>query len=48
MTFEIPSAEKTASTLSQKRLGSAIKFSVIAIAVLAFYFQDLNMVFRGP
>jgi len=44
---KIPTAEKTPSTLSQHRLAVAIKFSVIAVAVIAFYVQDLSMVFKG-
>jgi hypothetical protein len=44
---KIPTAEKMASTLSQHRLAVAIKFSVIAVAVMAFYVQDLSIVFKG-
>ncbi|MBE3116916.1 exosortase/archaeosortase family protein [Candidatus Bathyarchaeota archaeon] len=44
---KLPTAEKMASTLSQHSLAVAIKFSVIAVAVMAFYFQDLSMVFKG-
>jgi len=33
--------------LSQHRLGIALKFSVITLAVVALYFQDLSMVFTG-
>jgi len=35
------------SKLNQHRLAIALKFSVITIAVIALYFQDLNMVFKG-
>lgn len=44
---KLPVAEMMASKLSQHRLAVAIKFSVIAVAVLAFYMQDLSMVFKG-
>jgi exosortase len=44
---KIPLAMKMASALTQQRLGVALKFSVITLAVLALYFQDLNMVFTG-
>jgi len=44
---KIPTAEKMTSTLSQHRLAVAIKLSVIAVAVMAFYVQDLSMVFKG-
>ena len=47
MQHKLPTAEKMASTLSQHRLALAIKFSVIVVAVLAFYVQDLSMVFKG-
>jgi len=43
---KIPTAE-IASTINQHRLSIAIKFSVITIAVVALYFQDLSMVFNG-
>jgi hypothetical protein len=42
-----PVAEMLASKLSQHRLAVTIKLSVIAVAVLAFYMQDLIMVFKG-
>jgi hypothetical protein len=38
---------KVASRLNQHRLALTLKFLVIIIAVIAFYFQDLNIVFRG-
>jgi exosortase len=44
---KLPISEKRASTLSQHNLAIAIKFSVIAVAIMAFYFQDLSMVFKG-
>ncbi len=43
---QVPTAEM-ASTLNQHRLSTAIKFSVITIAIVALYFQDLSMVFKG-
>ncbi len=46
-----PESEETsprmALALNQHRLAVAIKFSVIVLAVIAFYFQDLTMVFTG-
>jgi exosortase/archaeosortase family protein len=44
---KIPTTIKMASALNQQRLAIALKFSVITIAVVALYFQDLNMVFTG-
>jgi exosortase len=41
------SSAKTASLLNQHRLTFLLKVSVLALAVLAFYFQDLTMVFKG-
>ena len=38
---------KMVLALNQYRIATALKFSVIAIAVLVLYFQDLNMVFTG-
>ena len=43
---KIPTAAM-ASTLNQHRLAIALKFSVVTIAVVALYFQDLSMVFKG-
>jgi exosortase/archaeosortase family protein len=42
-----PQTEQMASALSQHRIAVAIKFSVIAIAVIALYFEDLSLVFKG-
>ncbi len=36
-----------ALALSQHRLTIALKFSVVAVSVVALYFQDLSMVFTG-
>ena len=44
---EISDTSKLASALNQHRIAIALKFSVIAVAVVAFYFQDLNIVFKG-
>ncbi|MGD0644626.1 MAG: exosortase/archaeosortase family protein [Candidatus Bathyarchaeia archaeon] len=41
------STAEMASTLNQQRLSIAIKSAAIAIAVVALYFQDLSMVFKG-
>jgi hypothetical protein len=41
------SSAKTASPLNQHRLVVALKVSVLALALLAFYFQDLILVFKG-
>ncbi len=38
---------KIAAELNQRWLAAAVKFSVIAIAVIALYQQDLTMVFTG-
>jgi len=38
---------KMTSLLNQHRLAIALKFSVITAAVIALYFQDLSLVFRG-
>ena len=40
-------AEGQASTLNQHKLALAIKFSIIAAAIIAFYLQDLNLVFTN-
>jgi exosortase len=39
--------QSTAQKISQHKLAVAIKFSVIAIVVVAFFLQDLNLVFRN-
>ena len=44
---KLPTTEKMALILNQARLSAALKFSVITIAVVALYYQDLNMVFTG-
>jgi exosortase len=36
-----------ASILNEHRLATALKFTVISVAVVALYFPDLNMVFTG-
>ncbi|MCW4030136.1 MAG: exosortase/archaeosortase family protein [Candidatus Bathyarchaeota archaeon] len=41
------SSAKMASPLNQHRLVVALKVSVLALALLAFYFQDLTLVFKG-
>ena len=43
----IPATAKMALALNQYRLAIALKFSIIAIAVVALYSQDLTMVFTG-
>ena len=43
----VSDTSKVASALNQHRLAVTLKFSVIAVTVFAFYFQDLNIVFRG-
>ena len=45
--LKIPTTIKMASMLNQHRLAIALKFSVITIAAVALYFQDLSMVFKG-
>ncbi len=47
MRSKLLTSEKVALTFSQHRIAVAIKISVIAVAVLAFYLQDLSMVFKG-
>ena len=47
MQSKLLTSEKMALTFSQHRIAVAIKLSVIAVAVLAFYLQDLSMVFKG-
>ena len=44
---KIPTTIQMAFVLSQHRLAIALKFSVITLAVVALYFQDLSMVFTG-
>ena len=44
---KISTTTKMALVLSQHRLAIALKFSVITLAVVALYFQDLSMVFTG-
>jgi len=44
---KISTTIKMTSALNQYRLAIALKFSVITIVVVALYFQDLNMVFKG-
>jgi exosortase/archaeosortase family protein len=44
---KISTTIKMVSALNQHRLVIALKFSVITIAVVALYFQDLSMVFKG-
>lgn len=44
---QISVTSKINSALNQHRLAVAVKFSVVAIVVVAFYLQDLNMVFTG-
>ena len=40
-------SDKIALALSSHRLAVATKFTVIAATIVAFYFQDLNLVFRN-
>ena len=47
MQSKLSSSGKVALTFSQHRIGIAIKLLVIAVAVLAFFLQDLSMVFKG-
>jgi exosortase len=44
---KISTTTKMALMLSQHRLGIALKFSVLTLAAVALYFQDLSMVFTG-
>jgi exosortase len=44
---KISDSSKIASALNQHRLAITLKFSVIAIATVAFYFQDLSIIFSG-
>ena len=44
---KLPTTEKITLALNQGRLSVALKVSVITIAVVALYYQDLNMVFTG-
>ena len=44
---KIPTTIKIALAINQHRLAIALKFSVITLAVVALYFQDLGMVFKG-
>ncbi len=47
MQSKLSNSGKVALTFSQHRIAVAIKLSVIAVAVLVFYLQDLSMVFKG-
>ena len=47
MQSKLLTLEKMSLIFSQHRIAVAIKLSVIAVAVLAFYLQDLSMVFKG-
>ncbi|XES78250.1 MAG: exosortase/archaeosortase family protein [Candidatus Bathyarchaeia archaeon] len=42
-----PQFGKIASAITQHRVAVALKFSVIATAVIALYFEDLTLVFKG-
>ncbi len=42
---KLPTREKMNLAIDQQRIAVAIKFSVIAITVIAFYFQDLTLIF---
>ena len=44
---KISDTSKMSSAINQHRLVITLKFSVIAIAVVALYFQDLSIVFKG-
>src|SRR5450759_3330141 len=44
---KISTTIKMVSALNQHRLAIALKFSVITIAVVALYVQDLSVVFKG-
>lgn len=44
---KIPATPQMALVFSQHRLAIALKFSVITLAVVALYFQDLSLVFTG-
>jgi exosortase len=43
----LPTTTRMAQALNQHSLAVAIKFSVIVAVVVAFYLQDLNLVFRN-
>ncbi len=45
--LKIPNTVKMASMLNQNSLAIALKFSVITIAAVTLYFQDLSIVFKG-
>ena len=45
--MQAPKTSVATSVLSQYYLAAAIKFSVVAVVVIAFYFQDLGLVFNG-
>ena len=47
MQSKLLSADKAASAFNQHRIAVAIKLTIIGVAVLAFYLQDLSMVFKG-
>ena len=47
MQSKLSNSGKVALTFSQHRIAIAIKLSVVVFAVLAFYLQDLSMVFKG-
>ena len=44
---QILNSPKMLSALNQHRLAVALKFSIIVAVIVAFYFQDLSMVFKG-
>jgi exosortase len=47
MQHRLPTTTRMAQALNQHSLAVAIKFSVIVAVVVAFYLQDLNLVFRN-
>ena len=47
MQLKRPSAERIALALNQHMLAVATKFSIIVIGIIAFYLQDLNLVFSN-
>ena len=47
MQSKLLSADKPASAFNQHRIAVAIKLTIIGVAVIAFYLQDLSMVFKG-
>jgi hypothetical protein len=47
MQSKFPNVEKLALNLNQHTLAVALKFSVLSAIIIAFYLQDLTLIFRN-